>query len=468
VNFKFKQPRSLLGRIFFWGVPAFFLLVIIGFFYTRAWLNAYLASDDFRKLLGRVTSKQLNAKCEYEPFHFSGLTIDADAFKAQGTQKAAFSTLELDNVHTALILGALWHKALEVDEVDVKRFQISLGHTGAPPVPESEIGVDAEPPKSSSSSSFAWLTPKLDLRKVVVHETDVLWGEKTTQAGSVTGTEVTLKPDGAAWNILLTGGTITQKGGPDLKLDHMKLRYEDPTVVISEGLLQFPPGGNIAVSGKVNTEKNLDVQVQINSIPLKPFLTPDTQSKIRGLVFADLNVTSPMPVEASPVVSGSGHLENADVEGITGFDFIAKITHSPLFHRIKLDTASADFVYAGQKITVTNLVIESRGLLSVTGGFVINNSRINGTFELGIAHDYLKWLPVLESQVFTRQHAGYSWTPVHVSGPLGSPQQDLTARIEKAAPEAILGAATGVIKDLPKVQEEPKKALDGLLKGLHK
>ncbi len=349
MKFKFPKPRSLLVRIILWGFLAFLVLLIGGIIYLRSWLNAYLQSDDFRKLLGRVTSKQLNARCEYEPFHYSRLAVSTDSFKAQGTQKAAFSTLELDKIRLSVTLNSLLHKSLQVDEVSIQRVQVSLVHTGAPPVPESEIGVEPVQEKAPTSTSYAWLTPKLDLRKVIVHDTNVLWGEKTTQAGSMTNTEVTVKPDGDAWNVLLAGGTISQKGGPDLKLDHIKIHYQAPVVSFTEGLLVLPAGGNIGLSGDVDTERKLDVQININSIPLKPFLPPSAQSQLQGEIFANVKVSGPMPVETPPEVSGSGHLENGYIEGIPALDSIAKFTRSPQFRKIKLDTASANFRLRGPK-----------------------------------------------------------------------------------------------------------------------
>jgi len=461
-----KKSRRLIVRIALWALPALLVLFVIGFFVVRTRLNAYLNSDAFRKMLGQLTSQQLNARCEYEPFHFSAMAIKADAFKAQGTVKAAFSTLELDSINTAINLRALWNRVLQIDEVSVARLQVSLGHTGAPPVPESEIGVIPEQPKPASGSShFAWLSPKLDLRKVVVHDLDVIWGENTPQVGSVRGSAVTVKPDGDnAWNILLQSGTISQKGGPDLMLDHLNARYQDPVVTISDGLLKFPPGGSIALGGEVNTQKHLDVQVKINEIPLKPFLPPDMQAKLKGKVFADIKVSGPMPVETPPEVSGSGRLEGGDIEGIPALDFIAKFTRSPQFRRIRLDKASADFLYAGQKVTVSNILVESHGLVCVQGGFVINNSRINGTFQIGVPHDLVKWLPGLESKVFTVARGSYRWATMHLTGPLNSPNEDLKPRIELALAMSAVDMVEGVVKDVPKLPQAPKKLLDGIIK----
>ena len=469
MKFELKKPRPLFIRIILWGLPALLILFIGGFFYLRSWLGSYLQSEPFRQWLGRLTSRQLDARCEYEPFHFSGLTVNAEAFKALGAQKALFSKLELDKIRTGINLSGLWRRTLEVDEVDVEHFQISLGHTASPPVPEGDIGTDPDPAKTPpTQSNFVWLKPILDLRRVIVHQADVLWGENTPQTGSMTGAEVTVTPDGDAWNVLVQGGTVSQKGGPDLKLDHVKMHYQNPIVDLSEGLLVFPPGGNIGLSGEVNTQKSIDVQVKVNSIPLKPFLPPDLQSKLQGVVFADVKVSGAMPVENLPDVAGTGHLENADVEGIAEnipfVNLIEKLTHSQRFNRIKLNTASADFAYAGEKVTVTNLFVESKGLVCIQGGFVVSNSRINGNFQVGIPHDFLILFPILETQVFTRSQYGYQWAPVHVSGPLSSPQEDLLHRIEMAVPNAVLGA----VKDLEKVPNAPEKAIHGLFKEFHK
>ena len=227
----------------------FAVVLIAAIIHLRSWLNGYLESDAFRKKLGEMTSKHLKARCEYAPFHFSWMSISTDSFKAQGAAQAAFSNLEVEKFHTALNLNALWDRRLEIDEVSVGRLFVSLGHTGAEPVPESEIGVEPEkeektPSKPGVASSYA---PKLDLRKVIVKDTNLLWGEKTAQDGSIKNTVLTITPAVDAWNVILAGGMISQKGSPDLKLDHLNLHCRAPLITITDGLLIFPPGGNIGL-----------------------------------------------------------------------------------------------------------------------------------------------------------------------------------------------------------------------------
>ncbi|HWB61078.1 MAG TPA: hypothetical protein VG733_16475 [Chthoniobacteraceae bacterium] len=461
----FKQPKSLIGRIFFWGVPSVFLILVVGFLWMRAWLGSYLESEAFREWLAHLTSKQLQARCEYEPFHFAGLSVKADALKAQGTDKAAFSTLELDKLSTAINLSGLWSKSLEIDNVAIDRIRISLGHTGAPPVPESEIGTEPTVQKTAESHP-SWFSPTLDLRRVVVNETDVIWGENTPQEGSMQKTEVTVTPNGDAWNIVLQGGTISQHGEPDFKLDHVKVHYQDPMVDISEGVLQFPQGGDIGITGQVNTKKNLEVHVKVNSVPVKPFLPPDQQSHLEGTLFADVTVAGPIPVEDSLSVSGDVHLENANVEGIQLLDFFAKLLRAPGFSKIKLDVASAHFNYTAQKVTITNLIVEKKGLLCVKGKISIVNSRAEGDLEVGIPHEAIQLIPPLETEVFTGSGDGYRW--YHYEGPLSNFQEALVKRIATAAPQAVLGLATDVLKQVPKIPDDPKKAVQSLFDKLHK
>ena len=477
-----KKSRPLFLRIILWSLGVLVVVLIAGGIYVRSWLNGYLESDAFRKLIGDATSKQLKARCEYAPFHFSLMRISTDSFKAQGTAQAAFSTLELDKFHTLLNPGALWDRRLEIDEVSIDRLLVSLGHTGAPSVPESELGLDKpvsakEEKAQPTNSAAARYAPKLDLRKVVVKDTNLLWGENTAQAGAVKNTKVTVTPEDAAWNVLLAGGMISQKGGPDLKLDHIKLHYLAPLVTINDGLLVFPPGGNIALGGEVNLEKKIAVTVKINGIPVTPFLPPSSQSQFHGKVFADVKVNGPMPVTTSPEVSGFAHFEDASVKGYSGLSFLTKIFRMPSLDVIPLHRVSADFVYAGEKITVTNLDVESHGLVAAQGGFVIRGSNINGTFQVGVPHKLIMWLPMLESQVFKASHGGYMWTTVHVSGPLKSPKEDLTPRVEMAIATGAVDLVTGAIKNVPKVPDAAKKmiggdggkkALEGLGKSLFK
>jgi hypothetical protein len=71
----------------------------------------------------------------------------------------------------------------------------------------------------------------------------------------------------------------------------------------------------------------------------------------------------------------------------------------------------------------------------------VHDRSIGGTIQLGLAREYLEWLPHAE-EVFPRQQGRYLWTAVHLSGTVDNPQQDLSPRIIEAlkeSPGAFLG-----------------------------
>jgi hypothetical protein len=65
------------------------------------------------------------------------------------------------------------------------------------------------------------------------------------------------------------------------------------------------------------------------------------------------------------------------------------------------------------------------------GEVSVHKESLRGTVELGVARRLLDWLPEA-NEVFPREHDGYLWTTVHLSGTIDAPRQDLSERIMEA------------------------------------
>jgi hypothetical protein len=85
-----------------------------------------------------------------------------------------------------------------------------------------------------------------------------------------------------------------------------------------------------------------------------------------------------------------------------------------------------------------NIVLESEGLLRLEGNCRIAQGRLDGRFQLGVTAASLQWLPGSQARVFTVAHDGYFWTPVHVTGSVAHPHEDLTRRLLAAAAGELL------------------------------
>lgn len=470
MNIPRKRKRPLLTRIALWTLPALAVLLVAGFIVFRIWFDAYLKSDAFRHLIGGIASSQIKADGEFQPFSFADNAIYSDQFKARGTDQAQFSDLRAEQIRAQINLGGLWRHAWEIDEINIQRLALSLGHpvSTEPAPPQEQV-----PPESyavPSMPKFKWLPDHVDLRKVIINETDLNWGENTPRAGAIKGAEFTITPDGDAWNILCESGTISQQGGPDLTIDQATLRYQRPTLFITDAALRYNADSNIDLSGEVDFGKDFEVQAKINSIPITPLLQPDWREKLKGKLNGTVKVSAPLPIAGGPRIEGNLSLAEGELEALPVLDEIATFTSTERFRRISLTRVTADFTRTDTMINVTNLVAESEGLIRVEGGFTVQNGLIDGTFQVGITPSSLQWIPAaLQNKVFTVSHDGYLWTTMHLTGPVDHPGEDLTRRLSSALIDAGVDTAKGILNQLPggsSIPDAPKKFIDDVLSPL--
>ena len=391
-----------------------------------------------------------------------------------GTEKAFFSTLTADQIRAEINLHGLWNHAWELDEIDIQRVEISLGHTASAGLPALRTwrllpcrNKSPQPP----AMHFDWLPKRVDLRKVVIRETDLNWGENTPHPGGLSNSVTTLTPDGDAWNIFCEGGIVSQQGIPDFTIDQVRMRYQKPSLFITDSQLRCGAGGSVAVSGEVNFEKGLDVQAKLGGISVTPFLREDWRAKLKGNLSGDLKIHAPFPMQSAPEIGGSLTLNQGQLEALPVLDQIATFTRTQQFRQISLTRVSGDFTSAAGKVTVTNFVAESSGLIRVEGGFVVQNSLIDGTFQVGITPSSLQWLPGSQEKVFNVSHDGYLWTTVRLTGPLNNPKEDLSPRLVAAATGAVIDTVNGVLQQVPggdNLKNAPKKLIDDFLTPLLK
>src|SRR6476620_4706776 len=78
------------------------VLLLIGVFGGRAWVQGYLRSDKFRQFIDRKAGKSLDAQAELAPLHVSGQSFHSDSFQAKGYEDSWFSNLRLEQLRADL------------------------------------------------------------------------------------------------------------------------------------------------------------------------------------------------------------------------------------------------------------------------------------------------------------------------------------------------------------------------------
>ena len=278
------------------------------------------------------------------------------------------------------------------------------------------------------------------------------WGATPSAIGSVSGTGFTLLPNDGGWLINARGGTLAQSGWPSLTIDSAQLRYTGQSLFVTESSLRNGTG-QLAVTGEIRFNQMADLQAQFERISVTPLLPEDWRLRLHGDLSGTARVRAALP-GGDPRIEGTLQLQEGTIEAIPLLDQIATFTRTERFRRVAITRATLDFTQSGSAsnrlTTVTNLVLESEGLLRVEGSCQIAGGKIDGRFQFGVTAASLQWLPGSQARVFTVAHDGYSWAPVHVTGPVNHPHEDLSKRLLAAAAGELLQKSPNDIIDSAK------------------
>jgi hypothetical protein len=135
-------------------------------------------------------------------------------------------------------------------------------------------------------------------------------------------------------------------------------------------------------------------------------------------------------------------VDDGRIMHLPALENIAGVTGEEGIEHLKLSVCSAEVAWKFPQAEITQLVIEVEKKFRAEGTVRIDEKKLSGAIEFGVARDLLDWLPHPE-EVFPRAHGDYLWTTVQLSGTLDAPQQDLTPRIMDAI-KSDPGASIGI------------------------
>jgi len=438
-----------------WSLLGLIVLLLVALVVARTLFTRYLHSEAFRQTLSQGAANALHAShADFSPLDFDTSMVYGENFRATREDGGGFSSLNADQLRAEFDWHGLLHHTVQIDELSVQRLEI------APPVVSP---ADATlPPTSPSVENAAPLTAAhpgwtVDLRKASIAETN--WHWSTDPAGGITGSSLTLTPDGHnAWLIDAQGGKVQQTGWPTLTLDSASMRWQNPTLYINTSSLS-DGAARISVSGSIETRQSLDLQLNVENLDVNPFLTPDWRQRLSGRVSGRATVQGPLGVAdpgSSLSVSGSFTLLGGQLTALPILDEIGTFTHTERFRTLELTHATADFTHTANRLEIRNMIVETEGLIRVEGSYTVENGDIDGTFQVGLTSATLQWIPGSQESVFTDSHDGYHWTPMRLTGPVAHPTDDLTPRLVAAMGNSVLHDAQGV-------EGTVKKAAQGAL-----
>jgi len=413
---------------------ALLIVCATGIAMSNPLLTRFVESDQFRAELEKETAKGLHFPSgQYAPIRRTGfLTGSSAGFRAENGRKAMHSLDARGITAKFNPLGVLL-RGWQLDEVHIDSGEVDI--QTYTPIPE------ATPAKPWL---HVFLPEHVYLKRVWSEPADVTWGLRGKKCG-LFGTRLLITPHGRDFEYQATGGTTKMPVMPEMQLRRTHLLVTKTWL----SLYDFDLAANEKSDGTIHAEgtagtgedRRVDFTIDFNKLPIGEWLPASWKGHCSGAATGKVHWTGKNPKLEDASVRGSLRVREGRVAGLPFLENLATITKKKSIAHLELKECSAEIDANHAEIDIRKIDIEDTGKFRIEGEMTIHEKILSGAIRLGVARQYLEWLPHPE-EVFPRQSGGYLWTRVHLSGTTGDPQQDLSPRIVevlKESPTAFLG-----------------------------
>ena len=468
-----KSPRWLFALL---GLGA--VILVLGLFAPRfvmSWVRGYLQKEAFRGKMEQFFGTQLQGSVTLAPLRWTGdevTTQDAQATTVNGWKA------DIHSLHLALDWNAFRQSKWRIinagmDALEVKFQAPTSGASGK----GRETLQKPEPAQAGAPSSIpAWLRSYLPSTTVVdglrVDDFSLTYGPwKLTESKIRLGTwqqgensiQATVEKGIVETPVQLPVQLVPMK----FNLVRATTRLSRDDLHLSEAILHWMGDSEITVNGHIRPKDgSWKMGTQLHAIPLREIISDDWKLRLTGLIEGDLDIEGSRTL--APSVEGDVQLKNGVLTAMPVLEKLASYTGGDRFKRIILDIASAHVRGSGETRQFEKIIIQSNGLMRVEGSLYIQSGQLNGNFMLGVTPETLKWIPGAQKHVFTGTNpngpSGMLWTPLHITGPIDSPREDLTDRLIGGAGKALLNAPVEVVTKGSELLLEPVLGKDGAKK----
>ena len=391
-------------------------------------LTRYVESDAFRAELEKQTAKGLHFPAgKYSPIHRTGFfSAASDGFQARNGRKA-MTSLNAHGITARFDPLGVFLRRWQLDEVHIDG---------------GEVGIQTYEPKPEPSPSKPWyhifLPDRVYLRRVWSEPADVTWRLRNEKGGFF-GTRLLITPYGRDFEYRATGGTMKGPLIPDLPLRHTHLLITKTLLTLYE--LDLAAGRNgdgfIRAEGTAGTreDKSVDFKLKFEKLPLREWMPGSWRDYVNGSAAGDVHWRGPNPKLESSQVNASLRVSEGRVSGLPFLHTLGNITGKKSIEQLTLNECTAELAWKSPLVEIKSIAVEDKGKFRIEGAISIREKSLGGAIRLGLAREYLEWLPHPE-EVFPTDKAGYLWTTVHLSGTIDQPGQDLSPRIIEALKES--------------------------------
>ncbi len=417
-----------------------------GLFVVYLSLQGYLKSAAFRDRVVAAAAGTLKAEAELQEHSWEGSSVYADGFSARGYQDAAFSRLEVDGIR--VVFDGARDGAWQVPEATAQ--QVSVEFSADRLKGRYEMSAGAIDPGGGAPP--AWLSrfipQRTEVGKVKAEIFNLLLRDpQGTERLHLRGVEALAEPQAGSgvWDFQGRRGELQLPGMPEMDVVTFEIRWNENELYLTDAAVGLYGDARLEGHGDISlgTPAKLDLELNLSNLDVKKVISPEWKKQISGRLFGEVTVEGSPSKPGGITEHGTIELKNGLLQNLPLLSQIATYTRSDRFKNLVLHQATGDFVRKGERVEITNLVIQSDGLTRLEGDLTLEGNQIGGKFRLGVTAGTLQWIPGAEQKVFKEADKGFLWTDLTVSGTRENPREDLTARLAAAAIETVVEEAPG-------------------------
>lgn len=444
-----------------------FTLVAAGVGY--AMLRSYLHSDSFRKFLSAEASDVAGVTGEFALFRWEGLALETDSFEAKGD--GVVTGLRADRLHAEVGFGGVGRGVWEIKGASLKRLDVSVDATKtAEETLTAEVHRDSRKPAPKAS----WVPRDAELQTLDVGDVTV---NATLNEGPATasGMRLRVEPGGTknSYRAEVLGGTIHMpfKILPEIRLDRLRLRYQNQRAFLTDGTLLAWKNGRIECSGEWDMDTHqYTLEGGASGLTCDDIFSETWAKRFTGDVVSTFSMNNS---SGSPAARGKLAIQGGVITALPMLEALAAYADTRRFRVLNLNEAHTEWHWKKGELALTDFVLSSDGLVRLEGSLTIRGRDLDGLFRLGLAPGTLATIPGAETDVFIAGERGLLWTPLRITGTLDDPKEDLTDRLIAAAGlrmfDQIPETGEKVIKfSRSVIGDDPNKAVDQGVKIIEK
>jgi len=436
-----SRRQGKAGRGVWFGRAVITLVVagVVAFGGGYLVLRNYLHSEGFRKFLSTKVSRAAGVEGEFSPFRWDGLAVDTDSFDATGP--GPLVKLRADGLHTEIGFGGVTRGVWELKGTSVRRLEAEI--LAARDRSENDVPpVDA--PVTKKERPARWYPSKVEPRGFEVAEADIRATLKDGEVLSLEDISVKAEAGGTAGSYSgeIRGGTLRLPDElfPLFHIGRVKARYQEGVLFVTAADATLWDTGRVQAAGEWDRRAETHAfEGTVEDVPLDRLVRDNWAKKITGRVSSDFTVVG---AAGTTEARGALRIKEGRLTALPVLDVLAAYADTRRLRELELTEARADWKWRDDEISLTNVVIASEGLLSITGHLNIKDEALDGEMLVGLSPAILSVIQGAEALVFTPGDRGLLWTRVKISGTVDDPKEDLSERL-------IAAAGLRIIEELP-------------------